>query len=53
MHDYLLDNYVSYFQTCGFENEVGGDEGYALAWEFNQHLSKDVQRRFRNMILRA
>lgn len=53
LHDYLMDNHVSYFQTCGFENEVGVEEGYALAWEFNQHLSQDVKRRFRNMILRA
>lgn len=53
LHDYLLDNYVSYFQTCVLKNEVGFDEGYALAWEFNQQLPEDVKRHFLSMILRA
>jgi hypothetical protein len=35
-----------------FVNEIGIDEGYALAWQFNPCLSLEVQRRFRNLILR-
>lgn len=52
LHDYLLDNHCSNFQTASFENEVGIEEGYALAWEFNPCLSRAEQRRFRNLILR-
>ncbi len=53
VHDYLLDNHVSYFQTCGFENEAGGDGGYALAWEFSSLLKPEVKRYFLNRILRG
>ncbi len=52
LHDYLLDNHPHNFQTASFENAVGVEEGYALAWEFNHRLPLVVQRHFRNLILR-
>ncbi|HEA9924697.1 TPA: hypothetical protein RXU73_004352 [Yersinia enterocolitica] len=52
LHDYLHDNHYSNFQIAGFENEIGIDEGYALAWQFNSCLPLEVQKRFRNLILR-
>lgn len=52
LHDYLLENHRNNFQTASFENEAGVEEGYALAWEFNPLLSREVQRHFRNLILR-
>ncbi|MFM5727890.1 hypothetical protein ACET8R_15100 [Aeromonas veronii] len=52
LHDYLLDNHHRNFQTAAFENEIGVEEGYALAWEFNPRLSPKVKSRFRSLILR-
>ncbi len=53
VHDYLMDNHVRYFQTCGFENEYGGDEGYALAWNFSSILKPEAKRYFLRRILRG
>nr|WP_229915941.1 hypothetical protein [Rahnella sp. LAC-M12] len=52
LHDYLHDNHYSNFQTAGFVNELGDDDGYALAWEFNPLLPPEVKSRFRSLILR-
>lgn len=52
LHDYLLENHHSNFQTTSFENESGVYDGYALASEFNPRLSHEVQSRFRDLIRR-
>lgn len=52
VHEYLYSNHYTHFQATGFEDEYGIDQGHALAWEFNPCLSRETQRRFRNLILR-
>lgn len=51
LHYYLYENHCNYFLRCGFENEVGGDEGDFLDCEFNPGFSRGEINKFIRMIL--
>ena len=52
IHNYLLDNHRSNFQTAVFNNVVGGEGGHALALLFNHNLPHEVTIRLLSLILR-
>lgn len=47
VHEYLLEHHEGDFQTSYF----GDNEGYALSWQFNPRLKREVIMRFLRSIL--
>lgn len=50
-HDYLFDKYRNEFIVCGFENELGEDEGEFLDCEFNPRFTQQEKNKLIRMIL--
>ncbi|MEI7151706.1 hypothetical protein [Pectobacterium carotovorum] len=50
-HDYLFDKCRNEFIVCGFENELGEDEGEFLDCEFNPRFTQQEKNKFIRMIL--
>jgi len=52
VHDFLYDNYSTYFLVDAYTNELGEMDGQALSWFFNPQLEPGVSERYLRMILR-